>query len=481
MLFPSYVFLFAFLPIVLTGYFLLAKLKSPVYQRMFLVLASLYFYGYFNWYYLFIIIASIIGNFILAQVMDHTDDKPVIRKAAFVLGILYNVGLLGYFKYYDFFIENVNAVFGTSFMLRHILLPLGISFFTFQQLSFIIAVYKKTEKISNFLDYSLFVTFFPQLIAGPIVEYGEMMPQFLDPANRRVNPDNIAKGAYLFAMGLFKKLVIADTISAFVTFGLTAPSDTLTSSVAWLTVLLGEAQVYFDFSGYSDMAIGLGKMFNVDIPVNFFSPFKSESIMVFWTRWNITLGRALRNYIYIPLGGNRKGKHRKAFNLFAVFFISGLWHGASWAYVLWGVAHGVMVVIELYTQGILKKIPKALRVAGTFVLSSIAAILIIAPSLKQAVGVFKALFKFDMFRPEWFSSIGFMAEDGIIGFPNAVNTAYLLAVFAIVMLIIFIPKNAIERYNKFTPDKKNLAMTVAMFVFSVLHLSKDTIFIYFNF
>ena len=481
MLFPSYVFLFAFLPIVLTGYFLLAKFKSPVYQRMFLVAASLYFYGYFNPSYLFIIIASILGNYAAAQIMKRTADKPGIRKTAFVVGILFNVGLLGYFKYYDFFIENVNAVFGSSFALKHILLPLGISFFTFQQLSFLIAVYKNKEKISSFLDYSLFVTFFPQLVAGPIVEYSEMMPQFLDEKNRRANSENISKGVYLFVLGLFKKLVLADTVSSFVTFGLTAQTDKMTASVAWMTVLLSQLQIYFDFSGYSDMAIGLGKMFNIDIPINFFSPLKARGIADFWSRWNITLGRSLRDYIYIPLGGNRKGKARKAFNLFAVFFISGLWHGASWNYVIWGVIHGILRVIEFWIWDFWKKVPKWIQIAYTYLVTTLLSIMVQASTLGMAMNIYGSLFKFDFSNNDWLVSLGYMAEDGIIGIPNSVNIVILLVVFVVLTCIALFPKNAIERYQAFKPSVKNVTTTVILFVICVLHLSKDTIFIYFNF
>ena len=306
MVFSSYIFLFAFLPLVLLGYYLLSRLKDPIYQRLFLIGASLFFYGYFNPSYLLIIVVSIFVNYLLAACIS--GGKGKFQTVCFWLGVLFNVGLLGYFKYRDFFVENINALFHTSFLLKHIALPLGISFFTFQQLSFLVSIRKGEECLERFDDYCIFVLFFPQLVAGPIVLYSEMIPQFKDPRRRYWNWDNAAAGAYIFTVGLFKKAVIADTLALFVDTGF--GSSSLGFCAAWATALSYTFQVYFDFSGYSDMAVGLGKLFNIDIPFNFRSPYRSESIGVFWRRWHITLSRALQSYVYFPLGGSRAGKLR---------------------------------------------------------------------------------------------------------------------------------------------------------------------------
>ena len=332
MVFSSYIFLFAFLPLVLLGYYLLSRLKYPIYQRLFLIGASLFFYGYFNPSYLLIIVLSIFVNYLLAACIS--GGKGRFQTVCFWLGILFNVGLLGYFKYRDFFVENINALFHTSFLLKHIALPLGISFFTFQQLSFLVSIRKGEERLERFDDYCIFVLFFPQLVAGPIVLYSEMIPQFKDPRRRYWNWDNAAAGAYIFTVGLFKKTVIADTLALFVDTGFGATS--LGFCAAWATALSYTFQVYFDFSGYSDMAVGLGKLFNIDIPFNFRSPYQSESIGVFWRRWHITLSRALQSYVYFPLGGSREGKLKTYRNLLITFLVSGLWHGAAWTFVLWG-------------------------------------------------------------------------------------------------------------------------------------------------
>jgi len=264
----------------------------------------LLFYGYFNIYYLIIIISSIIVNYFIAFTIKPGRDN---KKIFLILGILFNIGLLGYFKYYDFFVDNINTTFNASYNLKYLILPLGISFFTFQQFSFLLSIYKQEEVIEGFVDYCLFVTFFPQLVAGPIVTYSEMIPQFKEKNRRYYNPDNFSIGVYTFTIGLFKKIVLADTFALFVDNGYNM-AGRLDSLSSLLVILAYTFQIYFDFCGYSEMAIGLGKMFNIDLPINFNLPYLSASIREFWMRWHITLGRALGQFVYKPLGGNRKGK-----------------------------------------------------------------------------------------------------------------------------------------------------------------------------
>ena len=476
MVFSSYEMIFAFLPIVLIVYFSLSKLTNGLYQKVFLILASLFFYGYFNPSYLVIIIASIIINYIIAWFMCRYEEKTSLKKILLAAGIVFNIGLLGYFKYYDFFISNINAAFNLDFPIKNLLLPLGISFFTFQQFSFLISVYKKEEKLGNFVDYSLFVTFFPQLVAGPIVLYNEMMPQFVDDKNRRFNFDNFSKGIYIFCIGLFKKLVIADTVALFVNNGFEIIN--LSLPTAWIVTLSYTLQIYFDFSGYSDMAIGLGKMFNINIPVNFNSPYTSESITVFWRKWHITLGRALSTYVYIPLGGNRKGKLRTYINLFVTFLVSGLWHGAAWTFIIWGALHGVFMVIERRFNKIISKIPKYVRIVATFIVVNFLWVLFRATSFTQALNIYKGMFNFNNFS---LSQIPSLCLDGIVELPSKIAIIYVVGLVLLLSFIVFFTKNSISKLENFKPTTKNMILTVVLFVISVIHLSKLSVFIYFNF
>ena len=347
MLFNSYVFMLAFLPLTLLGYFLLGRLPEKIQlNKVFLVLASFLFYGYNNPSYVPIIAGSILINYALSQLML-TQRKKALRLPLMLLGLFLNLGVLFYFKYHDFFFENLNGAFGLHLTLNHLALPLGISFFTFQQLSYVIDSYKRTVPRYNILDYSLFVTFFPQLIAGPIVLHSEIVPQFADVKNRHFNFDHFAPGLYAFARGLVKKVVIADTFAVAVEAGF-ADALTLNTAEAWFVAIGYTLQLYFDFSGYCDMATGVGLMFNIEIPINFNSPYKSLNIREFWQRWHVTLSRFLTTYVYFPLGGSRKGLARTCVNLMIVFLLSGLWHGAAMNYVAWGAANGALQVAESF-------------------------------------------------------------------------------------------------------------------------------------
>lgn len=482
MVFSSYVFIFAFLPLVLMGFYLMpvfihAPARLRLAQNLLLIAASLIFYGYYNVYYLLIIIASILVNYTLALGMQRWDSsRPALAKASFILGVLFNIFLIGYFKYYDFFIENVNFIFRSSFALKHLLLPLGISFFTFQQLSFLVSVYKKDEKIEGFISYCIFVLFFPQLVAGPIVLYSEMIPQFNDTGRSRYNGDNMAAGVYMFCIGLFKKAVIADTLALFVDNGFA--QDSLGMAAAWVVSLSYTLQIYFDFSGYSDMAIGLGRMFNIDIPYNFLSPYKSESFSELWRRWHITLGRALSTYIYIPLGGSRKGRVRTVINTLLTFFVSGLWHGAAWTFVLWGSIHGAFVALEKLLGGALDKIPRYLRIACTFLLVNALWVLFRAESFSQAAMVYNGMVNFSAFD---LSQIAALALDNSFDFPTSVDIVYLFTLLVSLLFVVFRCKNSREMLESFSCNGKTLAFTVFLFCFSVIHLSRGSIFIYFNF
>lgn len=475
MVFSSYVFIFAFLPIVIIGYYLLSFMNEGIYQRLFLIAASMFFYGYYNVKYLLLILVSMVLNYGLAIMIQKSSKGK--DKFYLTLGVIFNVALIGYYKYYDFFIENINALFDRDFNLKYILLPLGISFFTFQQLSFLVSVYKREEKVEKLRDYCLFVTFFSQLVAGPIVLYSEMIPQFKDELRRKFNVENFAAGIYLFSLGLFKKAVISDTLAGFVANGF--GMNNIGLAAGWMISLSYTLQIYFDFSGYSDMAVGLGKMFNIDIPFNFLSPYKSESITEFWRRWHITLGRALGTYVYKPLGGNRKGIGRTCINLFLTFFVSGLWHGAAWTFVLWGVLHGILSIIERILKEKLEKIPQALRIFITFLIVNALWVLFRAESFAQAVEVYKGMLAFgNLDFAQLQTVVGFEAD---VNLPAIMDYGYIMGLVGLLLVVVFGCRNSAEYLEKFRASKKTLVAAVVLFSVAVLCLSRESVFIYFNF
>lgn len=343
MLFNSYVFIFTFLPVMLLGYFWLLRQRLILGSKIWLVSGSLFFYGYWNIVYIPLLLGSIFVNFFVGSALANSKPLKVSKRSLLIFGILFNVFLLGYFKYTDFLLDNFNGLFEADIPLSHIILPLGISFFTFTQIAFLVDAYKDKVKEYDLLNYMLFVTYFPHLLAGPILHHSEMMSQFVSRWNWTVRWRNIAVGLFLFSIGLFKKVVIADTFAIWANTGFDV-ATTLNLIEAWATSLSYTLQLYFDFSGYTDMAIGISLMFNIRLPINFNSPYKAKDIQDFWRRWHITLSRFLRDYIYIPLGGNKVGRYRNYSNLFTVFLIGGLWHGASWMFVIWGALHGIAIV-----------------------------------------------------------------------------------------------------------------------------------------
>ncbi|MCB2102946.1 MAG: MBOAT family protein [Rhodobacterales bacterium] len=342
MLFSSTVFLLAFLPAVLAGYAVLSAVPSRGPQFLWLAVTSLFFYAYWNPPYLLLLLASIGANYGLGQALAARRDRRLLA-----LGVAFNLGLIGLFKYAGFFVGNVNLLLGTAVPDPGLVLPLAISFFTFQQVAYLVDVYQGKVRDTDLLHYVLFVSFFPQLIAGPIVHHSEIIPQFERRGARRLHLSDMAAGAAIFVIGLQKKVVLADgmAIHADALFnGAGAAAPTLLP--AWIGTLAYAFQIYFDFSGYSDMAIGLARMFGIVLPLNFASPYKATSIIDFWRRWHMTLSRFLKDYLYVPLGGNRHGRVRRYGNLMVTMVLGGLWHGASWNFVLWGGLHGLYLVIN---------------------------------------------------------------------------------------------------------------------------------------
>ena len=344
MLFNSYVFILLFLPITILGYFGWNHFGKYQTAKAFLFGMSLWFYGYFRPSYLVILVTSILVNYAIYRFLSLPDKPKNIRKTIMILGVVLNLGTLGYFKYLDYLFKQINLIFHADLPILGIVLPLGISFFTFQQLGFVIDAYRGETKEYSILDYALFVAFFPQLVAGPIVTYAEMIPQFQDASKKRFNAEHLANGVVYFILGMSKKLLLADAFGRVVDYAW-ATVDYMRPADVCVTALSFYLQIYFDFSGYSDMAIGLGKMLNLELPVNFNSPFKAITIADYWKRWHMTLTRFFTKYVYIPLGGNRKGTARTYLNVFLVFLLSGIWHGAGTGYVVWGISGGIGIIV----------------------------------------------------------------------------------------------------------------------------------------
>lgn len=341
MRFNSYEFIFMFLPATWLGWRALVGLNQRRLGVAWLCLASLFFYGYWNWKYVPLLTLSLLVNYGLGQTLGHP-SSPNARRVLLFVGLLWNVGLLAYFKYFNFFIANVNALTGSQWVLPSIILPLGISFFTFQKIAYLVDASRGQVRNTRFLDFALFVLFFPQLIAGPIVHHGEFIPQLRDERTWKFDTRRTLLGASVFALGLFQKTVVADTLAptADTTFGLAANEAHLRLFEAWVGLVAYSLQLFYDFSGYSHMALGLALLFGFKLPVNFLAPYTSSSIIEFWRRWHITLSAFLRDYVYIPLGGSRRGFPRQLGNLLFTMTLAGLWHGAGWTFVLWGAGHG---------------------------------------------------------------------------------------------------------------------------------------------
>jgi len=478
MLFNSYEFIFAFLPITFFIYFYLNAKKLTLASKGFLVFASLFFYSWWNIAYLPLILSSMLFNYIIGNSLSKDNKKSLLT-----FGIVANIALLGYFKYSDFFIQNINLLTSSHIPTLHLALPLAISFFTFQQISYLVDSYRCETKEYDFLNYALFVTFFPQLIAGPIVHHKEMMPQFASKWNMVKNYKNIALGLFIFSIGLFKKVVIADTFAIWATNGFDK-AEVLNLLEAWATSLSYTFQLYFDFSGYTDMAIGAALLFNIKLPINFNSPYKATSIQDFWRRWHITLSRFLKDYIYIPLGGNRLGEFRTYINLMTTFIIGGLWHGAGWTFVFWGFLHGFALVIHRIWNKLGFRLNSILAWFITFNFINISWVFFRAKQWDDAIKVLKAMFGGELVLPQKyidrFSLYNFdiLSSDAWLSDIYADKYIFLYLILTAILLCL---KNSIELKELFKTTKKSMIFITLLFIISFLHLSGVHEFLYFNF
>jgi len=475
LLFNSYEFIFIFLPITFFIYFYLNKKHFTQASKGFLVFASLFFYSYWNIIYLPLILVSMFFNFTLGKLfsVQHKKKRRYSKKMLLGFGVSANLALLGYFKYTDFFLINFNRVTGLEVPLLHLALPLAISFYTFQQIAYLVDSYKGETSDYDFLNYALFVTFFPQLIAGPIVHHAEMMPQFAKLKNKVKNYQHIAVGLFLFFMGLFKKVVIGDTFANWANQGF-AVADKLNMLEAWIASLSYTFHIYFDFSGYTDMAIGAALLFNIKLPKNFFSPYKATSIQDFWRRWHITLSRFLRDYLYIPLGGNRKTESRTYLNLFTTFVLGGIWHGAGWTFVLWGMLHGMGLIVQRIWQKVGIHMPRVLAWFITFNFVNIAWVFFNAENFHVAKNVLKNMFTGTFVMP-------LSLIDHVKHFSKLYQheTYLLLWMLGAFILVLFFP-NSMELKKRFKPNFFYMGLTVIFFL-AVFLLYRKSEFIYFNF
>ena len=486
MLFNSYIFVILFLPLCIVGYFTLNKLKSSIWARFFLLAMSLWFYGYFNPKYLLLIIFSVLINYTAYRTLLSSVNKK-INISVSACAVLLNLGLLFIFKYYNFFIENINSIFHKNLALHNLLLPLGISFFTFQQISFIIDTYQGKVDKHDLCTYALFVTYFPQLIAGPIVTHGELIPQFKDQTRRQIDWHHIAQGTYIFVLGLAKKVLIADTFGNIANWGYDNLSA-LDSTNAIIVMLSYTIQIYFDFSGYSDMAIGIAKMMNIDLPLNFNSPYKSLTITEFWDRWHMTLTRFFTKYVYIPLGGNRKGKIRTYVNLMIVFLISGFWHGANWTFIIWGILHGLFCVFVRWQKKFVDKLHPVINWLVTFMFINFTWVIFRADSIADAIKMFMAVFSLKFqeideniiscFRlPEFvwiFEKIHFSMWQWN-------KYIFLLSIFAGTFLCILKSRSAYERMQNFRATLGKSITTAILLIWCIFSFAGVSTFLYFNF
>ena len=486
MLFNSYIFVLFFLPVTLILYYGLNRLGRFSTAKIALVCMSLWFYTYFHVSYLFLILGSVLFNFVCSKLLLR-QEKGKLRTLILTFGILVNLSAIFYFKYLNFFIDNINLLFKTSCFVDEILMPLGISFFTFQQISYLVDSYRLETRDYAFLDYALFVTFFPQLVAGPIVLHQEMIPQFRDSGRKHLDQNMLAQGIWLFSIGMFKKVMIADVLGKGVDWGFANPAI-MTGLEAAVISLLYTLQIYFDFSGYCDMACGLANMFGLELPINFSSPYKSASILEFWQRWHITLTRFLRKYIYFPLGGSKKGTARTMLNVMIVFLISGIWHGAAWTFILWGLLHGGASVLCRLFRRVWDKVPKVIGVFLTFVFVDLTWILFRSESLSQARTIFSKLFAPWELRmsKDFLSQFDLLeftyVEEHVSRLGNLIGRypgIHLTILMIIALIIVFFKKNCHEK--KFAPNLRNAFASIVLLVWSVLSFSELSAFLYFNF
>lgn len=492
MKFNSYVFLFAFLPVVLSGYFLLGRTRYSRLANIWLTAASLFFYGYWDWHYLPLLLGSILVNYLISGVILRLKRKGQLswERVVFWVGIFLNIGLLAYYKYLDFLLDAVNDIAGTSLPLLHLILPLGISFFTITQILALIDCHEDVVKSHNFWDYALFVSFFPHLMAGPILYHKPMMRQFQDEHLRRLNWENLSMGCALFILGLVKKVLIADNFTAAVAWGYGQAAD-ISFFAAWFTVICYALELYFDFSGYSDMAVGLARMMNIKIPINFNKPFYATSVANFWQRWHISLTNAITACVYVPLvrvltGGRgiMPGFPQSLCAATIAFFVVGIWHGAGWTFVLFALLQSGGIAVGMLWKKYGKPLPELLAHLLMLIFIALSFAVFRAPDFFHAKAMCGGLIGrhgFDI-PQTLLSLLGPMG--GIVPLPTLVLPAdapLLTLVIAILLAALGRDANDIVRRIAVSPKPYWAAVLALGFLCCVLQLSRGSVFLYFQF
>lgn len=477
MLFNSIEFLFIFLPIVFTIYFLLNKFNLYKTSRFFLLTASLFFYGTYKWEYVPIIIVSILFNYFISFIFKK-DVSLLIKRNMLILGLFGNIFILLFFKYFNYLFETFKNISLSPINAIEIIIPLGISFFTLQQISYLIDCYKGDVEDYNLLDYALFVCFFPQLVAGPIVRHQEMIPQFRNIKNSIINQDNIFIGIFLITIGLLKKTIFADGFVDFISY-INEAQITHFINLSWTLGITKVFQGYFDFSGYCDMALGSAFLFNISLPWNFNSPFKAESIIDFWHRWNMSLLRFLRTYVYKPFGGDKKGELRTNLNILSVFLIMGIWISTTPVSVLYGLLNGIFVCVNRLWNKFHIKINKFLSMFLTFMFVVISTQFIFAEKLNVVMQHIQSMLYINSnYLPMYVKNFNLIFD---LRPPHNAQFNILLLIFS--FIILFFGQNSTQLARLYVRVNNTFYTFIlaVVFILSVLSITRSTEFIYFNF
>jgi alginate O-acetyltransferase complex protein AlgI len=476
MLFNSYDYLIFFLPVTLLVYFRVGR--RPVSAQIWLVLASLFFYGWWNPIHLPLLLGSIAFNFGVSQRLARANRSAAVLAAA----IAANLIVLAIFKYADFLADTANALTGAALQGPHLTLPLGISFFTFTQIAYLVDTFHGRAREPSPENYGLFVSFFPHLLAGPIIHHSEMMPQFASRTNKSPQVENLSAGLFLLVVGLAKKVLLADQFAPIADGGFADP-ESLSILGAWSAVIAYTMQIYFDFSGYTDMALGAARMFNIRLPINFDSPYRSTSIREFWHRWHMTLSRFLRQYLYIPLGGNRKSETHTLANLIATFVLGGLWHGAAWTFVVWGLLHGVGVTCHRLWQRSNLRVPGPLAWAITFLFVMLTWTFFRARSLHDAAAVLGAMLGLGpasgVSKGDWLA--WWTQIESVTHSASKLPPAISMLLLASGLSVVWLRRNSNAMAAEFRPTVMNGLFVTAILPLCVLQISKSLPFLYFNF
>lgn len=482
MQFNSYVFILLFMPITLIAYYLSNKINY-LFGKIVIILASIIFYTWSDRSTIGILGISLIVNFFFAKVIEKT--KKWHRFFLFI-PLLINVSLLLYFKYLNFTILNISIVMNKELELRDIILPVGISFFTFQQIAYIVSIYRKELEKTDVVDYLVYILYFPKILMGPLVEPADFIGQINDSYLKKLNWDNIAYGIKLFSFGLFKKLMLADVFALAVSWGYTN-IETATAMDWVLVMLFYTMEIYFDFSGYSDMAVGVSLMLNILLPINFDSPYKALSVRDFWKRWHISLTKFFTKYVYIPLGGSKKGKIFTYINTIIIFLISGVWHGANWTFILWGIIYGILMVFDRVFEDFEKKIFEPVRWVMTFGVINVLWLLFRSDSITQWRGILKTIFSFqDTSISDGLINTFLIQETtflknilGLEYFVDNVRGFWMLIFILGAFGVCLIPQNNYKNMNKISFIY--LVLASIAFVWGFISLCGESVFVYFNF